>query len=280
MCYKAGNERALLVVGGVGVVSVLILRAVARNAGGKFSVAWDNWRSEVVKKIAPDARFASKEYINRHEFDETGLNTDSYNSFSGGDMLQVGTGRCCRLAVQRIETRYRTVTYTDAQGRTQSKTESYTEVINVYNGLILAAPAMLAHPGRVVISNAGLPRNWQLKPLRIAHPGLTKTYAVGSSPTEFEGHRLLTPSLQTMLWSFREGFRTAPRVSYVQKFRGVIGQMWIAIPNVSLEMGKRPSLFSSIAGTELRNVVQQCTQSIDWVKRAITALQPQNVSVP
>jgi hypothetical protein len=263
-----------MVVGGVGSVIILIFWAYAHGADAELVKVWNQWRAEVVREISSDATYEAQEFITAGEFDQTGLNVAGYNEYAGGDLLKVGFIKCSRLAVNRIETRYRTVTYTDANGQSQTKQESYQVTVPVFHGLVLGVPVKLPHPGRVVISDIGFPREWQLKPVRVAHTQINSTYRIGSYPTEFEGHRILTPRLMCALWDFRLGLRATPRVSYSQESRISGGQMWLAAPGLYLKLGSRPGVFRKINENQLRDSIHQCADSVAWVKRAATSLQP------
>lgn len=271
---SAAEHTPEIVVGVSGAVIVLVLWGIAHAAAQKLRTAWDSWRSEVVKSISSDARFAPRECIGSSDFDGTGLNTERYNRYSGSNLLRVGAISCCRIVVDRVETRYRTVTYTDAQGRTQTRQEAYQVTIKVFHGSLINQPIALHHPCHLVMSNNGLPRAWKLRPVRVAHNDLAGTYHIGAAPDEFAGHRILTPSLMTALWDFRCACGSVPRISFRQDPQATVGQCWLAIPDVYLDFGRQPGLSRRIKSGDLRSVMSHCEGSIAWLSRTAAAVQP------
>jgi hypothetical protein len=258
----------VLVVSGI---STLVAIGISSSQGSKLHEEFNQWRSEGVKLLDRSATFSSSSGIDKSDFDESGLNSAYYNTYSSWNSLEVGGIRSSALSVKHIYTEKYTETesYTDTDG--QSKTRQVTKerevVVPIFDGLMVIMPAKLPHESTVMLRHrdAGVPKD--LHRLTVASPFLAKHYAVGASEP-FAGHRALTPTLMESLWDYDQQFEYTTGYSYKS------GLLYIKIPKYWLIFGDLPGKWTAVTTDKLDRVLNACGTSIAFLKSTATKLVP------
>jgi len=253
------------------IVVILIAGGISRSLGGKLAETFNAWRENGVRLIDADARYAAHQGLGQSDFDQSGLNRAHYNRFSSWSLLSVGDLRTSALSVKHVytETYYETEYYTDSSGNQQSRQvqKQRTVVIPIFDGMLLALPMSLPHATWVMLQyrKTGLPN--ELAKMSVASPFLANNYVVGTAD-QFRGHRALTPTLMEALEMYCQQFRHFPAYSYRDDV------LYITIPNYWLAFGRAPGKWSAVTTASLKRVLEECEQSIAFLKDSAERLRP------
>ena len=247
-------------VGAVGLVATVAFGAMDGQAQGRYSAAFNEWRSRALRTIHPDAHLEPGSYLPHEAFDSTGINQEYYNRYSGDTLLRVGTITASNLRVTHVYT----------ESGTGKDDRDRTEVDNVFTGVLVQGKVRMPYSGWVVLlpRSRRIPR--ELTSTQVISPELNRSYSIGANDP-FVAHRILDPSKQSAVWEFASSFRQLPRIAYKDDV------LTVGLDDMILEMGRRPTLFRPVAVGDLENVIQRCEEGIGLITDTVNSLAPETL---
>lgn len=269
---KSGYSQSVWVsVGIISTITIIVMVVVTFRKKQQLYEKFDSWRDDVIEYIDNAACFKPNECLSQNSFDASGLNTQYYNRYSGSNYLRVENLEASYLLAQHeyTETYYETVTVTNSQGQIETRQEqrTRTKVDTIFEGLLLILHAPLPHSGWVIIRPKGIGVPKGSHKITVASPYLNNNYAIGVSE-KFMGHRTLTPTLMESLWDYAQQFKYLPGYSYQKNL------LYVTIPGGWLDFGRRPGVWSAITFSTLERVIQDCQNSIRFLKESAERLKP------
>lgn len=277
-----GSQNIVVVSSVISLIAIIALGVISWKKGKKLHEQFDQWRDKIINSIDSTAQFKQDSYLDQHHFDSSGLNSKTYNTYSGGSFLRVQDMQMSYLSIQHRykETYYTTeTTYVNGQATTRQVQKEREVVIPIFDGMLVILPAPLPHAGSVMLqpkqslvkallksySTDFIPNN--LHKITVASPDLNNNYLVGTSD-KFVGHRILTPTLMVSLWEYRGQFKAPPRYSYTGNL------LYILLSGISIGCGKRPSKWMPVTTSRLTQVVADCRSSLEFLKATAQKLKP------
>ena len=261
---------AWCVTGGV-VLCMLFMMRRSSKKGEALAKSFNKWRAEAVTQINSDAAISCDSYLEQSSFDDSLLYRTVYNRYSGWNFIQLGNLKCSSLSVKHEyqETYYETETYTDSNGRSETRQVQKTRTVvrPVFDGTMIEIPAPTPYPLTAVLQHPSHGLVKDLQKFRPESTYLLKNYAISVSD-QFASHRMLTPSMQVDIEEFSRMFKYLPGYSY----RG--NRAYVCLPSFYLSYGDRPGKWRAVTTARLIKVIENCQKSIEFLASITPRLIP------